>query len=106
MAQNTNPQGNPRADLTDQYRTIVSKAYAAVAGQQVNCTFNTITFEELAAQQIDRLTGKGPPGRPNVVQQIQNVADDLANAVQQMEQTDPSDFNLPPDESQDVNTPA
>lgn len=104
MPQATNPKGNPSADLTQQYRTVVARAYSFVAGQQSVQTFSAITFEELAAQQIDRLSGKGSAGRPNAIQAIQRVAQDLQNVAQQIMQTDPSAF-LVPDATQDVNTP-
>jgi hypothetical protein len=100
----SNPNSNPQADLTFQYRTIVARAYGFVAGQQTNQTFEAITFEELAAQQIDRLSGKGSAGRANAIQRIQRVAQDLQSTAAQIKQTDPSAF-LVPDANKDVNTP-
>jgi hypothetical protein len=98
------PNSNAQADLALKYRTIVANAYAAVAGQQSVQTFSAITFEELAAQQIDRLTGKGSNGRPNALQRIQRIASDLQSVANQIKQTDPSQF-LIPDANKDVNTP-
>jgi len=96
---------NPSQDLALKYRVVLSNAYGFVAGQQTTQTFSTITFEELAAQQIDRLTGKGSPGRPNALQRVQKIQADLQSMAAQIKATDPSAF-LPPDQSSDVNTPA
>lgn len=102
----TTPQGSSdqQADLTLKLRTIVASAYAAVVGQQQVQTFAAITFEELAAQEIDRLNGKGTNGRPNALQQIQRIANDLQSVATQIMNTDPSAF-LIPDTNNDVNTP-
>lgn len=75
-----------------------------MVGQQTTQSFSTITFEELAAQEIDRLSGKGSNGRPNVLQQIQRISNDLQSVATQIMNTDPSAF-LIPDATKDVNTP-
>lgn len=93
-----------QADLTLKLRTIVANAYGFVAGQQQVQSFSAITFEELAAQEIDRISGKGSNGRPNAIQRIQRVANDLQSVATQIMNTDPSAF-LVPDATQDVNTP-
>jgi hypothetical protein len=100
----SSPNNSTSADLTFQLRTIVARAYGFVAGQQTVQTFAAITFEELAAQQIDRLSGKGSSGRANAIQRIQRVAQDLQSVADQIKQTDPSAF-LVPDANKDVNTP-
>ena len=95
----------PNDDLSLKYRVVLANAYGFVQGQQTTQTFSTITFEQLAAQQIDALTGKGSPGRPNALQRVQKVQADLQSMAAQIKATDPSAF-LPPDASQDVNTAA
>lgn len=95
---------DPGQDLAQQYRQVLANAYAFIQGQQTNQTFAATTFEQLAAAQIDRLTGKGAPGRPNALQRIAKIQSDLQGMAAQIKATDPSAF-LPPSD-QDVNTPA
>jgi hypothetical protein len=90
--------------LTLKLRTIVANAYAFVAGQQQVQSFAAITFEELAAQEIQRISGNNTNGRPNALQQIQRISADLQNVATQIMNTDPSAF-LIPDANNDVNTP-
>ena len=99
MAQSTDNQ-----DLADKFRAIISNAYAAVQGEASVQTFSAITFEELAAQQIQRISGVPGNGRPNVLAQIQKVATDLSSSIAQMKAMTPDAFAIPED-TQDVNTP-
>jgi len=90
-------------DLSLQLRVAVNNAYAYVRGQESVQSFLAVTFEDLAAQQIQRLSGKGTPTRPNYIDRIKKVEQDIVNAAQKIKQLPPDAF-LPPDESKDVNT--
>lgn len=94
---------NPNQDLALQYRIVLANAYGFVQGQQSVQSFSALTFEQLAAAQVDRLTGKGSPGRPNALQRVQKVVNDLTSMAGQIKATDPSAF-LAPDGDKDVNT--
>lgn len=103
MAQNQ--QSSDREDLAFQYRRAVANAYAYVAGQQAVQTFSAVTFEDLAARQIDRISGKGTPQRGSYISRIQKVEADLTAVATQIK-AEPPDAFLDPDTSRDVNTPA
>ena len=91
-------------DLALKMRRVVSDAYAFIRGRETVRSFSAVTFEDLAQQQIDRLTGKGTPTRPNDVVRVENIAKDLVSLAQQIKDTPPDAF-LPPDVTRDVNTP-
>ena len=93
-----------RVDLAFQYRRAVGNAYAFVRGQESVQSFSAVTFEDLAAQQIDRLSGRGTPQRSNVIDRVKKVEADLV-AVANKIKNEPPDAFLNPDERRDVNTP-
>ena len=91
-------------DLALQLRISVNNAYAYVRGQESVQSFLAVTFEDLAAQQIQRLSGKGTATRPNYIDRIRKVEQDIISAAQKIKQVPPDAF-LAPDNNRDVNTP-
>lgn len=98
------PKSPLNEDLAFRLRRVVSNAYAFVRGRETVASFSAITFEDLAQAQIDRLSGKGTPTRPNAITRVKNIESDLVAAAERIKQTPPDAF-LTPDEGKDVNTP-
>lgn len=90
-------------DLALQLRVSVSNAYAFVRGQETIDSFAATTFEDLAAAQIQRLSGKGTTTRPNYLDRIKKVEQDIVSAAEKIKQTPPEAF-LAQDPNRDVNT--
>jgi hypothetical protein len=103
MAGNT--QDDPTLQAQNlQLRVALSDAYAAVEGAKTVQTFNAITFEDLAQQQIQRISGPDTQTRPNELNQVKAILNNLTNAVAQIKALPPESF-ADQDASRDVNTP-
>jgi hypothetical protein len=106
MASSTNGSSGD-AQLQQQnldLRTALSDAYAAVQGAATTQSFSAITFEELANAQIQRINGPSTQQRPNVLDSIQAVLNNLTQAVAKIQAMPPESF-VEPDADDDVNTP-
>lgn len=90
-------------DLALQLRVAVNNAYAFVKGEETTQSFLAITFEDLAAAQIQRLTGKGTTTRPNVIDRIKKAEQDLVSTAEKIRQIPPEAF-LARAPNKDVNT--
>lgn len=91
-------------DLSLQLRISLNNAYAFVRGQESTQSFLAVTFEDLAAQQIQRLSGKGTSTRSNYINRIKKIEQDVLSAVEKIKQIPPEAFRSPSD-TDDVNTP-
>lgn len=91
-------------DLNFQLRLVINQSLGAVQGRQTAEAFAAITYEELANQQIERITGPGTTTRPNELERINKIESDMTNAVAQIRNIPPENF-LMRDTSRDVNTP-
>lgn len=91
-------------DLNFQLRLVINQSLGAVQGRQTAESFSVITYEELADQQIGRITGPGTTTRPNELERVNKIASDMLNAVAQIRNIPPEKFILS-DATQDVNTP-
>lgn len=87
-----------------QLRSVISSANAFVQGRELVQSFNSLTFEDLAQAQIERLTGKGTGTRPNVVTKIKKIEAELNAFVKQAKSLSVEAFPEP-NASTDVNTP-
>jgi hypothetical protein len=100
-----NAQDNAQLQAQNlQLRSALNDAYAAVEGAKTVQTFSAITFEDLANQQIQRIQGADTQTRPNELHQVQNILNNLTQAVQQIMALPPESF-ADQDTSRDVNTP-
>jgi hypothetical protein len=101
-----NSQDDPQLQQQNQnIRVALSDAYAAVQGDTTNQSFNSISFEELANQQIMAINGPDTQLRPNQLNAIQQILNNVTQAVSQIKAAPPEQF-LEPDSSRDVNTAA
>jgi hypothetical protein len=86
-------------------RSALNDAYAAVEGAKGVQTFTAYTFEDALSAQITDINGPGTDSRPNELQSIQNILNNVMQAAQQI-QAMPADQFADPDSQRDVNTPA
>jgi hypothetical protein len=98
-----NNEAAAKEELADQLRRSVASAYAFVQGQEVTESFSAVTFEELLDKQIERLEGAGTDIRPNVLDQVRKVRDDLVAAVAEIRRQ-PDDFFKEPNNKTDAVT--
>lgn len=91
-------------DLNTDLRRVINNAVGAVQGQQTTESFYAVTYEELADQQIARISGPGTTARPNELERVDKIEQEMMALVQQVMNIPPEKF-LESDPSQDVNTP-
>jgi len=85
-------------------RKAISDAYAAVEGQKSVQSFSALTFEDLVDQQIERIEGKGTELRPNMLDRVTAIENNVKNAVDKIKTLSPNAF-AKPDPKNDANTP-
>ena len=68
-------------DANTNIRVSVDNAYGFIKGMEMTTGFQTVTFEEMVQQQMDRLTGKNLGGR-SAIEQITKIRNDLVGAIQ------------------------
>lgn len=94
----------PSLDLNFELRRVLNQSIGAVLGRQTTESFYSLTYEELADAQIERIEGQGTSTRPNELERVNKIESDLLNAVSQIRSIPPENFLLA-DPSRDVNTP-
>lgn len=94
----------PSLDLNFELRRVLNQSIGAVLGRQTTESFYSLTYEELADAQIERIEGKGTVTRPNELERVNKIESDLLSAVAQIRGIPPENFLLA-DPSRDVNTP-
>ena len=87
-----------------QLRTALSDAYASVQGAKAVQSYSALTFEDLCNQQIQRISGPDTSSRPNALNRVQQVLNNVVQAVAQIKSLPDTAFNAP-NEDNDVNTP-
>jgi hypothetical protein len=103
---NGNSQDDPQLQSQNlTLRTALNDAYAAVNGNKAVQSFSALTFEDLADQQIQRISGTDTQTRPNELHRVQNILTNLTQAVAQIKALPPESF-ADQDPNRDVNTPA
>lgn len=86
------------------YRELLSNAYAFVEGQKLIQTTSALTPEDLYDRFIERISGKDTQSRPNVLNRIEKLKNDMIASIEKIKAINPEDFRQP-DAGQDVNTP-
>jgi hypothetical protein len=92
-----------RQNLADSYREIVANAFAFVEGQKTTQTFAAITPEDLYDQFINRVSGPDTQARPNALNRIAKIKNDMASAISKIKALPDGAFRTY-DNTQDVNT--
>ena len=90
-------------DVNFELRRVLNDGYAFVLGRQATQAFGALTYEELADRQIDRIEGGGTLLRPNELERIDRMEQDLLDLVEQVRSIPPERFILR-DPERDVNT--
>lgn len=85
-------------------RTAISDAYAAVDSAKTTQTFAALTFEDLLDQQIERISGASTQQRPNALDRITQIVNNVQSAVTKIKALPPEQFQQA-DDTRDVNTP-
>jgi hypothetical protein len=86
-------------------RKALGDAYSAVEGAKSVQSFSALTFEDLADQQIQRISGPGTDARPNELDRVQRVLGKVLAAVASAKSLPAASF-AKQDPARDVNTPA
>ncbi len=84
-------------------RRALDAAYGALEGQKCIQSFTTYSFEEALDQQIEAISGTGSRLRPNELDRVERIRQDLVTAVASIKEVPPEAF-LPKSEGRDVNT--
>lgn len=84
-------------------REALNNAYAALMGQQSIQHWTSFTLEEAMDAQIEEISGKSSPKRPNQLERVDKIEQDTLSAIAALKDTPPEQF-LEPQNDQDVNT--
>lgn len=91
-------------ELSFELRRALGNAYAFVKGRESVQSFSAFTFEDAMDQQIERIEGKGTELRPNELDRITKIENEILQAVNKIKELPPEAF-IEPDVENDVNTP-
>lgn len=106
MSGNTSSKDDPKLQSQNlELRRALNDAYASVEGAKAVQSFNAITFEDLADQQIERISGADTEARPNELNRVTRVLNNVLQAVAKIKEMPPESF-AKQDADRDVNTPA
>lgn len=100
----TSSQERDAQDLNFELRRVLGNSYNFVLGQQATQSFSAVTYEELAQDQITRIEGPGTPARPNELERVNNMEQDMLEFLEKVRDIPPDQFLLK-DSTTDVNTP-
>ena len=84
-------------------RRALNDALASMLGTQANKTFQAFTFEEAVDLQIEAIEGTGTALRPNRLERVDKIEQEMLKAVTELKDVPPEQF-LEPDPTEDVNT--
>lgn len=84
-------------------REAVNNAYAALSAQQYTQSALAFTFEEALDAQIDRIEGKSTALRPNQMERVDRIENDILKSVEDLKLIPPEKI-VEPDPEEDVNT--
>jgi hypothetical protein len=94
---------DPRQKQADDYREVVANAYAYVEGQKSAQSFSALTPEDLMDRFIERISGKDTQARPNVLNRIARIKNELTATIAKVKALPDDAFRRRDDET-DVNT--
>jgi len=103
MAQDQDNEEKSLQQFNLNQRRAINNAYAALEGQKNINSFSAFTFEDAMDLQIERIEGTGSKLRPNELERVDNIEQEMIKAVAELKDVPPEQF-LKPDEDRDVNT--
>lgn len=86
-------------------RRAFNDAYSAIVAEQAVVSFMSYSFEDALNDQIQRIEGETVGVRPNELDRVAKIEDELTQAITLIKTLPPDSFRYA-DESNDVNTPA
>lgn len=105
MAGGAPPQDDAKLQSQNlELRTALNDAYSAVEGAKSVQSFSALTFEDLADQQIQRISGPDTLARPNELNRVQRVLNNVLQSVAKIKALPPESF-AKQNAKRDVNTP-
>lgn len=97
-------ENDPAQQQAQEYRGALQSAYAFIEGQKAAQSFAAMTPEDCYAAFVERVSGKGTQARPNALERIERVRQNVLAAIEKVRVIPPDDFRAP-DPENDVNTP-
>jgi hypothetical protein len=85
-------------------RQAINNAYGSLQGRQLSQTLAAYTFEEAVDAQIERIEGKSTQIRPNQLDYVENIRNQLVKAVDELKQVPPEKFINVSESDSNVNT--
>lgn len=92
-----------RQNEAEKYREAVANAYTFVEAQKSVQSFTALTPEDLMDRFIERVSGKDTQARPNVINRIARIKNNVISAVEKIKAL-PADAFRKHDEKKNVNT--
>ena len=104
----TNPvkrtaEDDPRQKQADDFREVLANAYAFVEGQKSIQSFTALTPEDCMDRFIERIEGKDTKSRPNVINRIAKIKNELAATIAKIKDLPDNEFRKQNDAT-DTNT--
>jgi hypothetical protein len=103
MAQDKSNEESKLQQFNLNERRALNNAYAVLEGQRTVMTFQAFTFEDAVDLQIERIEGKGSRLRPNELERVDRIEQELLKAVAALKEVPTEEF-LDADPDRDVNT--
>ena len=94
-----------REELFLRQRQAINNAYASLQGRQLTQTFAAYTFEEAVDAQVERIEGVSTSVRPNQLDYVENIRNQLLKAADEMKEVPPEQFINQNTPMANVNTP-
>lgn len=98
-----NAEDDKRQQQADEYREVLANAYTFVNSQKVSQSFAALTPEDLMDRFIERIEGKDTQARPNVLNRIAKLRNEVTATIAKVKALPASTFRKKDDKT-DVNT--
>lgn len=97
-------EADPQQEQATEFRERLQNAYSFVEGQKTTQSFAALTPEDCFDQFIERVSGKDTQSRPNVINRITKIKNEVLATIEKVKAMPPEAFRDPKPE-EDVNTP-
>lgn len=103
-------EDDKKQQQADEYREVLSNAYAFIEGQKSNQSFAALTPEDCMDRFVERIEGKDTEARPNVLNRVTKIKNQVMAAVEKIKllpadafrrQSDKTDVNTDPEPPED-----
>lgn len=104
MAKRTNEADDAQQAQADEFRERLQNAYTFVEAQKTTQSFSALTPEDCFDRFIERVSGKDTQARPNVLNRITKVKNEVLASVEKIKALPPESFRKPKP-TEDANPP-